>query len=339
MSGGPDARRILVVLSEQERELFFPGDLRQRLGALVPESRWKPPMETSAWRELLHAEDPEILLGAWSLPPIDGKLLAECPSLAFLCYVAGSLRSRIPRTYWQRGGVASNWGNVISNTVAECALTLALGCLREAPRYCHGMHVEKIYPSRDCPPPRSLFNRRVGIHGFGNIARALVKLLAPFEVSIEAWSVPVPPEVFAQTGVRQAASLLDLFANNDVVIDVEALTPESEGSVDESVIAALKPGAVFVNVGRGKVVDEAALAKRVVAGEISVGLDVYASEPLPADSPLRGLPNALLFPHTGGPTVDRYPACGRAALDNLDAFLAGRPLPQEFTLAMFDRAS
>jgi len=336
-SGSP---RILVVLSERERDLFFPGELGKRLSSHVPERAWIFPERLARpFGDLLRAENPNVLVGCWSLPPIDRDALDGCPALAYFCYLTGAPRTKMPRAFWERGGVASNWGNAISNTIAECALTLVLSCLRQVPRFHEEMHIDRSWRAPSSDLPRSLFNRRVGIHGFGNVARELVKLLAPFDVEIEAWSAPVPPAVFEQAGVKQAAGLRELFANNEILIDAEALTPASEGSVNESVIEALQPGAVFVNVGRGKIVDEAALARRAARGDISIGLDVYETEPLPADSPLRGLPNAVLLPHTAGPTVDRYPYCAIAALDNLEAFLAGKPLPQAFPLDMFDRST
>lgn len=335
-----DPPRILVVLDEGERDLFFFGPLRERLARLVPESEWlSPDADGSNLADALLKVRPQVLLGGWSLPEIGEDVLDECPELDYFCFVAGTVRGRMPRAFWERGGTATNWGNTISHTIAECALTLVLACLRQVSRFHQEMHLDRSWRAESDTPPRSLFNRRVGIHGFGHIARELIKLLAPFRVEIEAWSDPVPAAVFARTEVRRARSLVGLFAANEIVIDVEALTPATQGSVNEEAINALKPGSVFVNVGRGKVVDEAALARRAVKGDISVGLDVFENEPLPSDSPLRGLPNAVLFPHTGGPTEDHYPLCAKAALDNLDAYLAGRPLINPFSLEMFDRAT
>lgn len=236
--------------------------------------------------------------------------------------------------------MASNWGGVISRTVAECALTLALGCLRQVPKFYREMMIDKQWRARHATDiPRSLYGRRVGIHGYGNVARELIKLLAPFQCPIQVWSEPVPASVFANDGMAQASSLHSLFSDNEVIFEVEALTDSSRGSVNESVLAALRPDSVFVNVGRGPVVDEAALLQRAQRGDITIGLDVYAQEPLAAESPLRELPNALLFPHMAGPTQDHYPVCGEAAIANLKAWLNGQPLLQPFTLEHYDRTT
>jgi phosphoglycerate dehydrogenase-like enzyme len=93
---------------------------------------------------------------------------------------------------------------------------------------------------------------------------------------------------------------------------------------------------VFVNNGRGKVVDEEALGRVAQAEHLFLALDVFSQEPLPIDSPFRGLPNVTLMPHAGGPTPDRYPHCGRFALDNLIRFEKGEVLLAELTLTAYD---
>ncbi len=85
--------------------------------------------------------------------------------------------------------------------------------------------------------------------------------------------------------------------------------------------------------------DEAALARVAAEGHIEVALDVYEVEPLPTDSPLRGLPNVTLLPHLGGPTKDRRRDSGALCCNNLQRYLAGRPLEAEITLDIYDRTT
>jgi phosphoglycerate dehydrogenase-like enzyme len=86
-------------------------------------------------------------------------------------------------------------------------------------------------------------------------------------------------------------------------------------------------------------VDEAALAQVAKDGKIQIALDVFEVEPLPKDSPLRGLPNVTLLPHLGGPTRDRRRDSGRLALNNLRAFLNGQPLEAVVSLDVYDRST
>ena len=106
----------------------------------------------------------------------------------------------------------------------------------------------------------------------------------------------------------------------------------------ERLLRLMPPGAAFVNVGRGKVVDEDALLRVAREGRIQVGLDVFATEPLPADSGFRGLPNAVLLPHIAGPTLERRRDAGTHALENLRAYAEGRPLKAVITPEVYDAA-
>ena len=90
---------------------------------------------------------------------------------------------------------------------------------------------------------------------------------------------------------------------------------------------------------RAAITDETALLRVATEGRIAVGLDVFVQEPLPPDSPWRGLRNASLTPHIAGPTVDRYPDAGAFALKNLRAYAEGRPLEAVVTPAIYDQST
>jgi phosphoglycerate dehydrogenase-like enzyme len=94
-----------------------------------------------------------------------------------------------------------------------------------------------------------------------------------------------------------------------------------------------------VNIGRGRLVDEAALQREAAAGRLRVALDVVTAEPLTMSSPFAGLRDVILSPHIAGPTTDRYGQCGRFALANLAAFLRGETPPAAISLATYDRAT
>jgi phosphoglycerate dehydrogenase-like enzyme len=185
----------------------------------------------------------------------------------------------------------------------------------------------------------SLFGRRVGLHGFGAIGQALLPLLRPFEVEVSAYSPSVPDEIFAENGVQRAATLEDLFAGSDVLIELAPYTPKNRHIVGRELLSLLPEGAVFVNVGRGAVTDEKAVAEMARSGRLQVALDVYENEPLPKDSPFRGLPNVTLLPHIAGPTRDRRCDAGSFAMQNLKNYLLGKPLTSVVSLDVYDRAS
>jgi phosphoglycerate dehydrogenase-like enzyme len=238
----------------------------------------------------------------------------------------------------EEGVLVTNWGGSISPTVAECTLLLILMALRRASYWAVAMHREGAWKDRNTFT-QSLLGRRVGIHGFGSISQCLVPMLRPFTAQIHAYSPSVPDAVFSNLGVKRISSLEELFAESDVVVELAAATPENYHVVKESHLRMIPEGGVFVNVGRGCVVDQEGLLRVAREGRLQIALDVFEQEPLPADSPLRGLPNVTLLPHLGGPTRDRRRDAGALALRNLRAFLQGEPLEAVVTLEVYDRSS
>lgn len=335
----PRPASLLALLTPQETREFLPVPLIDQLGALAPEFRLVDPtgLDESGLARTLAAANPEVVLACWKTPLLPPVLP---PRLRYVCYLTGSLKRLITRAHLEHGLLVTNWGGSISRTVAECALFHILACLRHTSQWAVAMHQPGTAAWKNgSTAARSLFCRRVGIHGFGPVARELVALL-------RAWSCPVTvlaPDVTAELahayGVDRAATLEALFAENEIVVELAPLIPATAGIVTERLLRLIRPGGVFVNVGRGAVVDEPALLRIAREGQISVGLDVFAVEPLPADSGFRALPNVSLTPHTAGPTIDRYPDAGAFALKNLRAYAEDRPLEAVVTPEVYEQSS
>ncbi|HVX10287.1 MAG TPA: NAD(P)-dependent oxidoreductase [Pirellulales bacterium] len=157
-----------------------------------------------------------------------------------------------------------------------------------------------------------LLGRTLGIVGLGNSGRELARLVAPFEMTVLAYSEHTEPSQAAELGVR-LVPLDELLRSADVVSLHSRLTPASRGMIGAAQLALLKPTAFFVNVARGELVDQAALVtllrERRIAG---AALDVFEHEPLPADDPLTSLDNVILTPHWNASTSDVWRATGRA---------------------------
>ena len=238
----------------------------------------------------------------------------------------------------EQGLLFTNWGGSISATVADCTLMLILMAMRRASSWAVGMHRDGAWKDGNTVT-QSLLGRRVGIHGFGSISQCLVPMLRPFTSRIQAYSPSMPDGIFSSLGVKRLVSLEELFSESDVVVELAAATTENYHVVTESHLRMIPEGGAFVNVGRGCVVDKEGLARVAREGRLQIALDVFEQEPLPTDSPLRGLPNVTLLPHLGGPTRDRRRDAGALALKNLRAFLRGEPLDAVVTLEVYDRSS
>ncbi|MCX6953971.1 MAG: hydroxyacid dehydrogenase [Verrucomicrobia bacterium] len=325
-------------LTTAERRLFFTG---AEAAALPARAHWfgEDELAPGAWERALRDLAPAVVVTGWRTPPLPAAWLDEpaCP-LRYVCHVTGSVRAVVPRSFVARGGLVTNWGALASPQVAEHALLLALSALRNQGRWREFISLPPGERRLDQLGTRTLFGRRVGVHGFGGVARALLPLLRPFNVHVSVFAT-VPSSLVVAAGARPCASLEALFAGSDVLFECEALTPATAGLVSAPLLAALPNGAVFVNVGRGGVVDEAALVHESRTGRIRLALDVAQSEPLTPASAITQLPDAIVSPHIGGPTLDRYADCGALALSNLRRFLAGEAPEGVITPEIYDRST
>lgn len=331
----------IVALSDMEAAEFLPGALWQELEDLLPGHRRirLPLAQPEDWVHMWRETPAEILVSAWETPPLNGALTpADLKSLRYVCYLAGSIRKLMPRELVAQGVIVTNWGNSIAATVAECALMLILMALRRASYWAIAMHREGAWKDRSTVT-QSLLGRCVGLHGFGAISQNLVPMLKPFTDQIQTYSPHVPDDILASHGVKRVHSLQELFSTSEIMVELAAATPENYHVVKEAHLRMIPEGGVFVNVGRGCVVDEAALVRVAREGKIQIALDVFEQEPLAPDSPFRTLPNITLLPHLGGPTRDRRRDCGALALKNLRAFLRGESQEAVVTLDIYDRST
>lgn len=331
-----DRRTILVSLSDQESAWFFP---RKNLNTLIPHGMdliFSEAATPDALREDIMRHAPEVIMGAWKTPQLptpDTGLPCR-----YYCHLAGEVRRTVPRTLVERGLVVSNWGTCLSRYVAEAALALLLAALRNQTAHQFDMHIGRGWRTDlGILFNRSLFNLRLGMHGYGAIAREFAPLVAPFSPRLQAFDPFANREEAAKHGVEFVETMEELFSGNDAIVDFCALTKETRGIVTEKLLRLLPRGGVFVNVARGAIVDEQALAGLVAEGHLKVGLDVFAREPLPADSPLRGLPNATMTPHTSGKVTGAHAIAGQFGIANLHRYLQGRSLEGSISLAQYDR--
>lgn len=332
---------IAFALAEDSKLHYMP--LFDSVGFPAREHEWIDfsTMDEPEWEKTLYELNPAVLVTCWGTPAIP-EHYARDPrtSLRYVCHLAGGLRPIIPRCLIERGVRVSNWGTSISHSVAEHAMLLVLGLLRNLPAW--NSYIDQ-WPEQITPfaasilNTRSLRGKRVGLHGFGAIACELVEMLKPFKVELASYSKGVPKALFAQHGVRRCDSLEELFSGSDVLIECEALNSCSRGSVTEEILRLLPEGGIFVNVARGQIVDQSALMRLATEGRLGIALDVYEEEPLPVDSPLRRTPLTLLSPHIAGPTMDSFPILAQWAAKNIQSYLDGGKIEGLVNLDAYDR--
>ena len=175
----------------------------------------------------------------------------------------------------------------------------------------------------------SLQRRTLGIVGYGEIGSAAAARAKAFGMQVAA--LRRRRELFNDDGLVdeffQAAKLKAMLAVSDYVLLALPLTSETRGMLGEAEIAAIKPTSVLINVGRGPVIDEAALIRALSSGALrGAALDVFAVEPLPAGHPFWTMPNVMLSPHTADRVEGFLEPAVECFMENLKRFLSGVPL-------------
>jgi len=227
-----------------------------------------------------------------------------------------------------------------SVTVAEHALGLMLACARKIIPG-HRAVTGAVYQDMGLQPSLTtqrdyranwagikgvteLFHATAGIVGMGDIGMEIAKRCRAFGMPVLYHQrTPHPKSIENLLGIRYSP-LAGLLSASDFVVLVVPHTPETERLIGAKELARMKPTGTLVNVGRGGLIDEDALAIALRDGRIAMaGLDVYRAEPLPATSPLRMLPNVVLLPHTGGGSYRSWEIDTVASLANIRKFFDG----------------
>jgi D-3-phosphoglycerate dehydrogenase len=273
-----------------------------------------------------------FLVNASALADADILLAAgDLPCTRLLMEGAPRLRAVISPFIGTEGFdecAATDLGILIANghtaenaeSMAEATILLMLASL-------YDLHGSEAVLRGTMPRPEHsrafmLRGKTVGMIGYGKIARAVTTRLAPWGVRLLAWSRTADP---AAAGVHWV-SLDELLRTADVVCVLVGLNAGTRGLLDADRLRLMKPEAVLVNTARGGIIDEAALIGLVSERPgMRIALDTFATEPLPADSRLRGLSNCILTPHMLGHTVESHAVLPGVAVEAISRILSGEP--------------
>ncbi len=214
-------------------------------------------------------------------------------------------------------------GGIHDASTAELALTLILASIRGIPDFVRAQDQNHWIPTRIWP---ALADRRVLVVGYGKVGRAIAARLLPFETVVTAVASRARAGDELVDEVHGIDELPALLPEQDVVVVITPLTDTTAGLVDARFLAAMKDGALLVNVARGKVADTDALVAEAASGRLRVAVDVTDPEPLPAGHPLWSTPNVLVSPHVGGASTAFRPRALALVRRQLAAYAEGRLL-------------
>ncbi len=211
--------------------------------------------------------------------------------------------------------------------VSELALLLMLALYRNLVKLHNGMVQGRWEKEKFIDNSFMIKGKTVGLIGCGAIGRQVAKKVRAFGAEVVYYDAFRLPETTEQELGLTYRELDEVLASADIVSLHLPLLDSTRGMIGQREIALMKPGAVLINTARGGIVDTAALAEALAGKRIAgAGLDVFDSEPLAADSPLRALDNVVLTPHVGGNTADMSMDMVDICLENIFAVRDGRPL-------------
>ena len=253
---------------------------------------------------------------------VDAELLSAAAPRLSVVGVASVGIDRIDVGAATRAGVMivnAPTGNTIA--AAEHTMALMLALLRNVPSA--DASVRQGHWDRAKYTGRELRGKTIGIIGLGKIGKAVARRATGFEMRVITSDPYLTEEQASEAGAK-LVGLPELLHRSDVITVHTPLTAQTRGLLGKAQLDATKPGAFVLNVARGGIVDEGALADALASGQIAgAAVDVYSTEPMAADNPLRGAPNLVLTPHLGASTTEAQDRVGLEMAEQVLMALAG----------------
>lgn len=271
------------------------------------------------------AVDADVML-AWSPPPgLVDLVIGMAPRLRWIHSRSAGLDGLLSPALVAHPAVLTNGRGVFSQSLGEFALAAILFFAKDLRRMVRSQQAG-VWDPFDIEEIRI---QTVGIVGYGDIGRACAQRARAFGMRVlglrkrpaESAGDPWADRVYGY------AELAQMLPECDYVIAAAPLTPETRGLIGEAAIGRMKPNAVVINIGRGPLIDEAALIRALDAGRIrGAALDVFDTEPLPAGHPFYRLENVLLSPHCADHAHDWLDQAMLFFLENFERYRSGQPL-------------
>jgi phosphoglycerate dehydrogenase-like enzyme len=326
--------KLLITAAQgRTRDRHFPPNLVKRFEAMG-ETVWNPFPRAMTRAELAQAiADVDVLVTHWGTPQTDADMLEAAPRLGLIAHCAGTVAHIASEAVYDRGIPVLSANSVMAPFVAEGALAYMLAGLRDIPR--HSAQLKAGVPwAQNVEEQGTLLGGSIGMVGLGAVGRHLLNLLAPFGCSALVFDPYLEPDALAAWPLARRAGRLEEAMRQSVVSVHAAQTPETRHMIGASELALMPDRGLLINTARGSLVDTAALIAQLQSKRLRAVLDVYEDEPLPPESPLRGLgDNAILLPHLAGAPVAWQMT--QAILDDIDRWREGQPLQRAVSRAQF----
>jgi phosphoglycerate dehydrogenase-like enzyme len=270
-----------------------------------------------------HIAEIDFIIGQ---PPLSSSLLVKATRLRAILNVESNFLDNMDyEQCFARGIHVLSTGKVFAQPVAEIGLGLALALERNIVGADRDFRAgREVWGGDSNVSARLLSGGNIGFIGFGDLGRALNKLLVPFRANVRAYDPWLPPSALIDAGVVPA-TLDEVLISSDVIFVVAGVTTENGGFLGADEFAQMRRGTSFVLLSRAGVVDFDALMASVLSGHIKAASDVYPEEPLSLDHPVRKLENFILSAHRAGALDSAFKDMGRMVLEDLQLMSRGLP--------------
>lgn len=316
--------KLYISMPEGENKArMLTSPLRERLCAVcdVEENCTQNQLTPEQIRDTLKAYD--IVLTSWGCTCIHGRDLEDART-RMIGHLGGTVRTVVDREALERGVYVVSGNAVFPKLIAEGVLFHMLAGLKRWHESDRALKAGARW-NEGAYFGGSLFRKKVGLLGYGQIAREVARLLRPFDAEIFVSDPYVRPEAAVAEGMA-LCSEEDLYRNCEIISLHHTLTEETYHMVGARQLAMIRDGAVLINTARGGIIDEKALEAELRRGRIYALLDVYEKEPLPLDSGLRKIENVFITPHLGAYSAACYQGLAEAVVRQVEEFvLRGTP--------------
>ncbi len=315
----------LIVIDAAPRGLdeIFDSDLWARLERLgdLEVHRGEGRMPAERFERLL--PEMELLLGQTDMPR---ARLDKAAKLRAIINVETNFLPNVDyAACFERGVHVLTPSGAFARPVAEMTLGLAIDLCRGVTFADRAMRRgDERWLLDGWKGSRTLFGAKLGLIGFGDLARAFVPLVEPFGCEIAAYDPWVSAHYLSQFGAR-AAALDEVLSGSDVIIVFASVSSENQGFLGKREFELIQPGAAFLLMSRAAVVDFPEFLRQVGTGRFRAATDVFPVEPAPKHDPARGVPNLVLSPHRAGATPDALLEIGRQTVADAELILRGLP--------------
>jgi phosphoglycerate dehydrogenase-like enzyme len=251
--------------------------------------------------------------------PFPASLIDKLPNLELLI-TSGMRNASIDLEAAKRNNVVVSGTQILPYPAAEHAWALMLGIAKRIPAGDQQMRTGGWIDGFNI----GLKDKTLGVIGLGKLGAQVATVGLAFGMNVIAWSHNLTRQRCKEVGVKLATKEALLSTSDFITIHL-VLGDRSRGLIGADELALMKPDAYLINTSRGPIVDEAALVAALRVKSIAgAGLDVYDTEPVPADHPLRSMPNTVLTPHTGYVTRENFQTFHETALNIVESWLNGR---------------